>query len=135
DEYDGTDAGNLAHFYAADALFNLGEYDQALTHFAAFDAEANFIGAGAIAGQAAVYETQENFARAAALYRRAAEVFENDLTSPQYLLEAARNYELAGDYNAARQMYERIRKDFSESTEAAGIDLYLARLDAMAKAR
>ena len=39
DEYGGTDAGNLAHFYAADALFNLGEYDQALDHFEDFDKE------------------------------------------------------------------------------------------------
>ncbi len=135
DDYGSTDAGNLARFYAADALFNLGEYDQALRQFSAFDAEANIIGASAVAGEAAVYEMQENFREAAAHYREAALLFENDLTSPRYLLDAARNYEAAGDYAAARQAYETIRTDFPESTQATGVDFYLARLDALTSAQ
>lgn len=132
DDYGSTDAGNLAHFYAADALFQLGEYDQALEHFEAFDAGENFIGASAIAGRAAVYETREDYARAAGLYREAALHFENELTSPGYLIQAGQNYELAGNFSAARQAYQTIRDRFPESAQAGTVDLYLARVDALA---
>ena len=133
DEYGNTDAGNLAHFYAADALYRLGEYDRALEHFEEFDASEDFIGASAIAGQAAVYENREDFVRAADLYRRAALHFENELSSPQYLLDAGRAYEQADRFADAQRMYEQIRDDYSESNLAANIDVYIARAAARQK--
>ena len=133
DEYGSTDAGNLAHFYAADALFQLGEYDRALEHFDDFDKSEDFIGASAIAGQAAVYENKGEYSRAGDLYRRAALHFENELNSPQYLIDAGRSYELAGEYADAQQVYEMIRDDYPDSNLAANIEVYIARAIARQK--
>lgn len=132
DEYGGTEAGNLARFYAADAYYQLGEFDQALEYFQAFDPTEDFIGASAIAGEAAVYENQEAYEQAGDRYREAALFFENDLSSPRYLLNAGRAYELAGNLEAAREAYELIRTRFPESELASGVDFYLARVDAKA---
>ncbi len=63
--YGRTQAGNLATFYAADALYQPGEYDRALTLFEAFDEEENLLGAAALAGVAAVYENREGYEEAA----------------------------------------------------------------------
>ncbi len=52
----------------------------------------------------------------------------------RYLLDAGRNYEAAGQYDEAREAYELIRERFEESSQASGIDFYLARLDALSKA-
>ncbi len=84
DDFGSTDAGNLAHYYAADAHFRLGEYEQALDHFDDFSKSDNLIGASAHAGEAAVYEQQGDFSRAGDLYMRAALLFESDVTSPDY---------------------------------------------------
>ncbi len=130
DEYGGTPAGNLAHFYAADALFNLGEYDRALEHFSAFDVSRDLIGASALAGQAAVYEVREEFERAADLYRRAAYHFENPLTTPEYLFSAGRAFELAGLQDEAVEQYEAILNEYPESTQASNIEVYIARASA-----
>lgn len=127
EEYGGTQAGNLAHFYAADALFNLGEYDRALEHFEAFEKSEDFIGASAIAGEAAVYEERDEFARAADLYRRAAYHFENELTTPEYLLRAGRAYETAGSFDRAVEQYEAIQDEYPESNQASNIEVYIAR--------
>lgn len=127
DEYGRTRAGNLAHFYAADALYRLGEIDRALEHFRAFDAESDFIGASAVAGQAAVHEDREEFERAGELYRRAASLYENPLSTPQYLLSAGRAYELAGRYDDAREVYEEVRDEYPDSESAANIEAYIAR--------
>lgn len=127
--YGNTPDGNLATFYAADALFRLDRKDEALQYFEAYDKGKNYIGASAIAGEAAVHEDRGDAERAADLYRRAALIYESNLTSPEYLLASARNYETAGEYAAAREMYETIRDRFPDSSPAGGLELYLARLD------
>ncbi len=133
DEYDGTDAGNLAHFYAADALFQLGRYDEALTHFQAFDKSADLVSASAVAGEAAIYEVQGQFQRAGDFYRRAASLFENDITSPDYLLQAGLAYEQAGAFDEARDAYQAVQERFPDSNLAGGMEFYLARVDAASK--
>lgn len=130
EDYGSTPAGNLAHFYAADALYQLGEYDRALEHFEAFDKGEDFIGASAVAGQAAIYENREEYERAAELYREAAFQYENDLSTPQYLLSAGRAYELAGQFGEAQEAYETIRDDYPDSAPAGNIEVYIARAEA-----
>lgn len=131
DDFGGTDAGNLAAFYAADALFRLGEYDRSLEYFRAYDPDKSLIGASAIAGQAAIYEIKGDYKRAGDLYRRAALFFENELRSPEYLLQAGRAYEQAGAYGDAQKAYDEIVDRFPDSSVAQGIDFHLARLAAM----
>ena len=131
DEFGGTDAGNLAAFYAADALFRLGEYDRSLEYFRDYDPDKSLIGASAIAGQAAIYEIKGDYKRAGDLYRRAALFFENELRSPEYLLQAGRAYEQAGAYGDAQKAYDEIVNRFPDSSVAQGIDFHLARLAAM----
>jgi tetratricopeptide (TPR) repeat protein len=130
-KYGSTETGNMATYYAADALFRLGEYDQALTFFKRYDKDDNIIGASALAAEAAIYEQREEYERAGNLYRRAALIYKNELTSPQYLLDAGRAYEKAGEYDKARSVYQEIQKLFPESPTAGGIDFYLARVNAM----
>ena len=134
DEYGATDAGNLARFYAASALFQLERYDEARDFFAAYDGDDDLLGASALAGEAAVVEIGGDHAAAARLYERAAETYESAATAPAYYLDAARNYEAAGDYDAARAAYEAIEETYADAPEAANIPAYLARLDALANA-
>lgn len=130
DSYGSTDAGNLASFYAADALYRLGDYDAALEYFADFDKEENLLGASAYAGEAAVLETQGEFARAGERYRRAATFFPNVVASPQYLLNAGRAFELAGDRDEALEAYTMLQEEYPESALAAQAELYIARAQA-----
>jgi tetratricopeptide (TPR) repeat protein len=131
DRYGNTTDGNLARYYAADALYRLNRKDEALRYFQAYDKEPNYLGASAFAAEAAIQEDIGSQARAAELYLRAATIYENALTSPEYLLEAARNYEAVGDYDAARDMYELIERDYPDADAAGGLEFYFARLDAL----
>jgi len=113
-------SGTVTHY-----RYVKGEY------FAAFDKGADYLGAAAYAGQAAAHEDLGDQRRAAELYREAALVYENKLTSPQYLLEAARSFEAVGDYGSARGAYQLISERFPESEVAEGIEFYVTRLDAL----
>jgi tetratricopeptide (TPR) repeat protein len=128
DEYGSTDTGNLAHYYAADAHFQLGEYDQALEHFRSYDKESNHLGAAALAGEAAILATRGEHEDAGDLYRRAATIFPSDVTSPMYLLRAGQSYEAAGNPGDARRAYETIRDEYPTAPEARDIAFFLARV-------
>jgi len=130
DEYDGTDAGNLAAFYAASALYEQEAYDRALEYFQQFDKGTDYIGASAYAAEAAIYETRGSYEQAAARYEQAAEHYPNEMTAPRYLIEAGQAYEDAGNYEAAEQAYQRVKEEYPESTEATEADRYLARVRA-----
>ena len=132
DEFGGTDAGNLAKFYAADAHFRLGQYDQSLEYFSSYKIEADYIGASALAGEAAVYELRGEFDRAGDLFKRASELFESDVTSPGYLLDAARAYVQAGQLADAMGAYDKIDQSYGDTPEAQQIDVL--RAEAMVRA-
>lgn len=128
DDFGSTASGNLARYYAAEAHFRLGEYDQALELFRAYDKESNHLGAAALAGEAAVLELKGENADAASLYRRAASIFESDVTSPSYLMKAGRAYEAADRKEDAAKVYREVRDDYPESQEARDIEFFLARV-------
>jgi len=134
EQYGGTAAGNLARFYAADALFRLGDYDRALTYFEDYDGDDDFIAASVLAGEAAIYETKGEYERAGDLYARAADRDANVMAATQYLLDAGRSYEAARENNKARAAYNKIKEDYPDSQAARSIDIYLARLEAEASA-
>jgi tetratricopeptide (TPR) repeat protein len=130
DQYGGTDAGNLASFYAASALYEQGEYDRALEYFRQFDKGSDYIGASAYAAEAAIYESRGAYEQAAQRYEEAASQYPNKLTAPRYLLEAGQAYEDAGNYAAAEQAYQRIKDNYPDSEQADEVDRYLARVRA-----
>jgi tetratricopeptide (TPR) repeat protein len=134
ERYAGTDAGNLAAYYAGDALFRQGKFDEALPYFGRFDKENNVLGAAAYAAEAAILENKGEYARAAERYEQAAAAFASDFMTPQNLLSAGRSYERAGLFDRARAAYEHIRESYPESGIARDIDYYLARTDAQEQA-
>jgi hypothetical protein len=51
----------------------------------------------------------------------------NQFTAAIFLLKAATVKELQNDYKGATDLYERIKKDYPQSTEARDVDRYIAR--------
>jgi tetratricopeptide (TPR) repeat protein len=130
DEYGGTSPGNLATFYAANALYEKGEYDRALTYFQRFERGSDFIGASAYAAEASIYESRGNMQKAAEHYEQAAAQYQNKLTAPRYLIEAGQAYEEAGSYAAAETVYQRVKDEYPDADQAEEVDRYLARVKA-----
>lgn len=129
DNFSSTKAGNLALYYAADAYYKLDEKESALNYFQQFDNDDDALGAGAYAGEAAVLESLGKYAEAADRYREAALVYASDFTSGRYLQNAGRNYEMAGDFKAARAVYKLIKDDFPDSAQASEVDMLMARVN------
>ena len=133
DDYGSTEAGNLARFYAADAAFRLGEYDQSLEWFENFRGDGGMLEASALDGQAAIYEMREDYQRAGALYERAADVYDSELRSPEYLMKAARALRKQGAYEDAEAVLLQIREDYPDSEYSEDMDFHLGYIRAKLK--
>ena len=132
DEYSGTDAGNLANFYAGVALLKQGQYAEAAEHLREFESDDYLMQARAysLTGDALLEQGQN--ADAAAMYVKAANYNENPYFSPQYLMKAGIAYEADSNFASATEMYDRIINDFAASTEVMDAKKYKARADMLA---
>jgi tetratricopeptide (TPR) repeat protein len=133
DEYGATAAGEQATFFAADALYQLGEYAEAAALFEDYDGD-GLLGASATAGRAAIAEQQGDAAAAAALYEEAAEAFASPASTPGYLLDAGRAHAAAGDYEAAQAAFERVADAYPDTPEAQTAETEIGRVIAAATA-
>ena len=126
-------SATAAPFFAGDALFQLGRYDEAARYFEMVD-DNGLMGASALAGRAAVHEAQGENEDAAELYERAASLFKSEATSPGYFLDAGRAYQAAGDMDAARGAYQHVLDDYAETPEATTATVEIASVEAAANA-
>lgn len=122
DEFSGTKAGNLAHYYAGISYLNMGEYKSAIEHLDEFesdDAVLSVIATGSIGDAFAELGQMDE---ALEYYERAVSGEENDFIVPFYLMKAGMAAEANGKPEEALDFYERIEKDFPESQQAQGIE-------------
>ena len=122
EEYSGTDAGNLANYYAGIAYLNTKKYAEAiasLEKFSSKDIMLSTLAKGAI-GDA--YAQQNKQKEALEFYIKAADASQNDFTRPRYLLKAGKTAMALGNKADAVKYFTDIKDNFEASPEAQQID-------------
>ncbi|WP_121665545.1 tetratricopeptide repeat protein [Mesonia aquimarina] len=130
-EYSGTDAANLAHYYAGIAFLNTGDYQKAIDHLEKFSSDDQIIAPlakGAI-GDAFMQLNQPE--EALGFYEKAASMKTNKFTTPRFLLKAGTTALKVGDAAAAEKHLSRIEEEFSDAPEAEQVPVYLGQAKAM----
>ncbi|MDB9720906.1 tetratricopeptide repeat protein [Winogradskyella sp.] len=129
-EYSGTPAANLANYYAGMSYLNLKDYKNAVTFLGNFSSEDKMLSSvskGAIGDAFVQLEQPED---ALGYYEKAFKASENELTTPMYLMKAAR---VALDLNQNQKALDylnRIQTEFSKSTEATKADVLIGKAEA-----
>ncbi|MBN8642227.1 MAG: tetratricopeptide repeat protein [Flavobacteriales bacterium] len=121
-QYSGTDAGNLANYYAGISYLNLGKYKEAIEYlekFSSDDVMISTIAKGAI-GDAFAQRNQPK--EALEYYIKAAQMNENEFTTPRYLLKAGKTAYSLGNKADALKYFTEIKEKFESSQEAQNID-------------
>jgi len=129
-DYGLTKAGNLAHYYAGVCYMRKGEYQNAVDHLDKFSTNNELVGPMAIGLKGDAYVELNDLSKGANLYMKAASASKNKLTAPIFLKKAGLAFEELKEYSDAVGAYEKIKNDYSESTEAQDIDKYIARATA-----
>lgn len=127
DDYSMTKASNLSKYYAGICYLRLGNFDEAIDYLKSFKPKDQILGPMAKGALGDAYMEKNQIARAADYYTEAAEMNENDFTSPLFLMKAGWAYELNSEFDKALKSYEKIKYEFPNSNEAREIDKYIAR--------
>jgi predicted negative regulator of RcsB-dependent stress response len=132
DEYSGTDAGNLANFYAGVSLLKTGKFAEAQQHLEEFESEDYLLQARAysLIGDALLEQGKNK--EAADQYMKAAKHNANPFFSPQYIMKAGIAYEADNNFKAAAEAYDKIVKDYVTAAELNDAKKYKARAEALA---
>ncbi len=129
EDYGGTENGETAKIYLANSYFMLGKLEEAFKYYEDYDGSIAIFKAASLAGQAGYYAYKNDFDKAADLYRQASKVSGEDVLNPDYMLKAGINYIKAGKKDEAKDLLEKIKKDYTSSSAFREVDKYLAQLD------
>lgn len=130
DQYGGTDAGNLARYYAGISFLNIGSHEAALDYLQQFDADGEML---PITKAGAIGDAQSelgDFDAAINSYEKAVDLAEeNFLLGGYYLNKLAMLYRNQGDNAAALEAFRRLKNDFGNSPQAEDADKYIMLLE------
>ena len=130
DNYGGTKAGNLAHYYAGMAYLNTNKYQEAIDQLEDFTLDDEILAPLAKGAIGDAFMQLEQPEEALSYYEKAASMRKNDFTTPRFLLKASITAIELGDNDKAVSLLNEIKEKYSTSAEAKNVDLYLG----MAKA-
>jgi tetratricopeptide (TPR) repeat protein len=122
ESHSGTDAGNLAHYYAGMAFLNTKQYQKAIDQLAEFKTEDVFTAAIAIGATGDAYAELKKPEQALEFYVKAAESNKNDMTTPRFLLKAGQTALTLGKKADALKYFTDIKDNFDATPEAQNID-------------
>ncbi len=126
-----TAAGTLANYYAGICCLRTGQYEKAIEFLQKYDGNDMMVAPIAIGCIGDAHMELNRTDEALKYYLKAAEKNENDFTTPVFLKKAAFTYELKNNYQEALNIYERIKKEYSQSNEAREIEKYIAKVKAL----
>lgn len=125
DNYGGTDAANLAHYYAGMAYLKLHEYKKSVAELEKFSSDDEILAPlakGAI-GDGFLQNKQPE--QALNYYEKAAKMRDNGFTTPKFLLKAATTALKLNKPDKAKKYLNRIKDDYPDSAEARKVSVYL----------
>jgi len=125
DEYSGTDAGNLANYYAGIAFLNTGKYTEAIDYLGKFKSEDIVLSGLAKGAIGDAYAENNQPEEALKNYIKAAETNKNDFITPRYLLKAGKTALALGKKEDALKYFTDIKNNYDGSPEAASIDVLI----------
>ena len=132
EEYKGTASANLASYYAGTAYLRLKDYKNAVAHLGNFNSDDEILAplAKGNIGDAFVQLNQPE--DALGYYEEAAEMRDNEYTTPMYLYKAGAIALDLGKADKALAYFERIKGDYANSTEASKVEVFIGKAQVLA---
>jgi|TARA_B110000902_G_scaffold42048_1_gene45596 predicted negative regulator of RcsB-dependent stress response len=130
DEFGSTSAGNRASFYAGKILLEKGQFEEALGYLSDVSMDDEIMAAQVTTLRGDCYSEMEQYEKAGDTYMKAANMRDNNLTTPYALLKAGAAYEEAGEFDDAKSAYEKLQANYSDSRSSDRVEARIARVEA-----
>lgn len=128
--YSGTDAANLARYYAAVSEYKLGNTEQALNYINSYDYPDGIMGVTPLSFRGLLLTELGNHEEAAQTYVEAAELDMNESTTPYNYLEAANAFSDAGNTEQAENYAQKVVDEYPNSAQVADAQRLLGKIAA-----
>jgi tetratricopeptide (TPR) repeat protein len=127
EKYEATEAGKLAAHYAGVCYLHLGQPKEALDYLMKYNPTNETIRATNYGLRGDAHSEMEEYEEAAKWYIKAAEVSDNELTTPLYYWKTGLCYEQLKEYQKALNVYSIIKEEYPNSIEGEKIEKYINR--------
>jgi tetratricopeptide (TPR) repeat protein len=133
EDYSITKSANLAHYYSGICYLHMGDYKNAIEYLKKFESKDKMIAPIALGSIGDAYMELGEIDEALSFYKKAANNFTNNFTTPLYLQKAGFAFEQLGKYTEALEVYKRIESEFPNSTEGRQIEKFIAQVELLIK--
>lgn len=135
DEYSGTDAGNMANYYAGVAFLKQGKFDEAIESLQDFKSNDLLLQGVAYSLLGDAYMEKKELENAVEAYGKAANYKPNESFTPKYLMKLGLAQELNKDFTGASESYGRIVEEFPTAAQVADAKKLKAKAEGLAAAK
>ncbi|WP_372949034.1 tetratricopeptide repeat protein [Mariniphaga sp.] len=129
DDYGMTKSANLAKYYTGISYLHLGQYEDALDYLKGFKTKDLLLGPIAEGARGDAKLELGDMEEALKHYKKAYSMNENELTTPVYMMKAARLLETMDELEDALALYQEIKNKYPETNEGQNVDKYIARVE------
>lgn len=125
ESFSGTDAGNLANYYAGVSFLQMKQYDKAIEFLSKFDSDDEVLGPIALGAIGDAFSDINQPEDALEYYEKAANKKANEFTTPLYLFKAAQTAMSLKKFDKAESLFTKIQENYSKSDQGRDIEKYI----------
>jgi len=131
--FGGTDAGNLANYYAGISYLKLKQYDKAIEYLSKFSSNDELLGPTAIGAVGDAFADINQPKDALKYYEDAANKKANQYSTPLFLYKAGITAMELKEFSKALTLFKKIKSDYPASSQGGNIDQYISSAEFAAK--
>ena len=125
DSYSGTDAGNMANYYAGVSYLQMKQYDKAIEFLSKFESDDEMLGPVALGAIGDAFSDIDQQEDALDYYEQAATKKINDFTTPLFLYKAGQTAMLLKEYGKAEELFSKIKSNYPKSDQGRDIEKFI----------
>ena len=126
DSFSGTDAGNLANYYAGISYLQMKQYDKAIEYLSKFDSDDELLGPTALGAIGDAFSDIDQQEDALNYYEKAANKKSNEFTTPLFLYKAGQTAMQLKEFDKAEKLFTQIKENYSKSDQGKDIEKFIA---------
>lgn len=125
DSYSGTNAGNLANYYAGVSYLQMKKYDKAIEYLSKFDSDDEMLGPISLGAIGDAFSDINQPEDALEYYEKAADKKDNEFTTPLYLFKAGQIAMNLKKFDKAESFFTKIKEKYSKSDQGRDIEMFI----------
>lgn len=128
--YGNTASGNMAKYYAGICYLKAKDFDNAIKYLNDYKPGTDELAGMTNVSLGHAYAEKNDYDKAIEYYKKAGDVAKSDFLSPTFYKYAGDLLVVKGDFKGAKEVYEKIKKEYPLSEEGQSIDKDIAYTEA-----